>query len=261
MANLAGLLGTMLATGMAGRSSRGRGFAASPFGGPAGMGALGGLGGLGGGLGGGMGGLGGLAAGAAGLGMARHATGGDPRKALGLAALGYLAYKAYQDHQQRNPGAPPAPTRASGQASGQGGGSLGERLGSLLGGGRAEEVSAYPEAQIEDRKALLLIRAMVAAANADGHIDQEERRRILANLDQAGAGAEERRAMEQELARPLSIDQIVAEVDSPETAEQVFLASTLAIEADSGAERSYLQFLAARLNLPEERVEALRGAA
>ncbi|WP_207481296.1 tellurite resistance TerB family protein [Arenibaculum pallidiluteum] len=254
MADLTRLLGSMLATGMAGRSHRGGGFARAPFGG-SGAGVLGGLGGLG-----------GIAGAAAGLGAARAATGGDSRKALGLAALGYLAYKTYQDVQAQRASQPAqgAATPSTGPSAERpaeaGGPSLGERLGALLGGG-PKEPTAYPEAQIGDAKALLLIRAMVAAANADGRIDEGERRRILDHLDRAGAGPDEHQVLEQELRRPVAIDQLVAQVDGPETAEQVYLASTLAIEADSAAERSYLQFLAARLGLPEDRAEALRHVA
>jgi len=235
MANLTGLLGTMLATGMAGRSHRGPSFAASPFG-----------------LGGG-------------------ASRGGFRQTAGLAALGYLAYKAYQDYQRNNPSQPQAQAQAgSGGGHVLGGGqpstqaqarqgdeSLGDRLSRML----RPEQRAAPEAAVDDPKALLLIRAMVAAAAADGVIDADERRRIIGRAEDAGAGPEERRLLERELAAPQSIDTLVRDVRDPETAEQVFLASTLAIEADTPAERSYLQYLAARLNLDPQRAQELQGVA
>ncbi|HEY0837592.1 MAG TPA: DUF533 domain-containing protein [Azospirillum sp.] len=227
MANLTGLLGTMLATGMAGRSRRGPAFGASPFG-----------------LGGGS-------------------SRGGFRQTAGLAALGYLAYKAYQDYQGRNPpqaqaGAGPAMGGTSSQAQArQGEESLGDRLSRML----RPEQRAAPETAVDDPKALLLIRAMVAAAAADGVIDADERSRILGRAEDAGAGPEERRLLERELAAPQSIDALVRDVRDAETAEQVFLASTLAIDADTAAERSYLQYLAARLNLDPQRVQELQGAA
>ncbi|HYD71438.1 DUF533 domain-containing protein [Azospirillum sp.] len=237
MANLTGLLGTMLATGMAGRSHRGPSFAASPFG-----------------LGGG-------------------GSRGGFRQTAGLAALGYLAYKAYQDYQRNNPSQPQAQAGSGGQVLGggqpstqapstqaqarQGGDSLGDRLSRML----RPEQQAAPEAAVDDPKALLLIRAMVAAAAADGVIDADERQRIIGRAEDAGAGQEERRLLERELAAPQSIDTLVRDVRDPETAEQVFLASTLAIEADTPAERSYLQYLAARLNLDPQRAQELQGIA
>ena len=108
-----------------------------------------------------------------------------------------------------------------------------------------------------DQKALLLIRAMIAAANADGQITAVERQRILGKLDEAGADVEDRRIVEQELQQPRSLDALLRDVTDPETAEQVYLASEMAIDAGSPAEKSYLQYLAARLNLPEDRVQEM----
>jgi|HigsolmetaAR203D_1030402.scaffolds.fasta_scaffold00076_62 uncharacterized membrane protein YebE (DUF533 family) len=231
MANLNGILGSMLATGMAGRSRRGPSFASSPFG---------------------MGG--------SGRSMAAGASGGGFKQAAGIAALGYLAYKAYQQYQQSSP------TRGEGAAGGEpaspqagtsDGPSLGERLAGLL----RPEQQTKPDAALDDEKALLLIRAMIGAANADGQISPDERQRILSRLQEAGASDEDRRFIEAELASPRPIDSLVADIRDGETAEQVYLASEMAIEPDSPAERSYLDYLAARLNLSEAQVRELRQAA
>ena len=76
---------------------------------------------------------------------------------------------------------------------------------------------------MEDHKALLLIRAMIAAANADGEITAVERQRILGKLDEAGADPDDRRIIEQELQQPRSLDALLRDVTDPETAEQVYL--------------------------------------
>ncbi|WP_158047519.1 tellurite resistance TerB family protein [Skermanella pratensis] len=296
MADLTGILGTMLATGMAGRSSRGPSFSASPFGtGGSGMGGSGmggsGMGGGLGGLGGGLGGLGGaLGGGMGGGGMRSAGMGGgmDIKHVAGLGALGYMAYKAFQERQAnmggQGGGASPAGGSSGGlgdmiggifgggQRGGQGsqpgsGGGLGDRLAGMFGQQRqdttqpADDPGAYPDVAMEDGRALLLIRAMIAAANADGEISADERQRILAKLDEAGAGPDEKSVVERELASPMSIDALVREVRDPATAEQVYLASALAIEPDTQAERSYLQYLAARLNLDPQRAEQLHKVA
>jgi uncharacterized membrane protein YebE (DUF533 family) len=237
MADLQRLLGGMVASGMGGRSRRGPAFAASPFLGSRSSG---------------MGGLGNMA---------------------GLGALAYLGYKAYQEYQKNNPGTAGAgrgsttgtgttgtvPTGA-GAGSRQGGPSLGERIGDILGMG--SEPAREPEpATLDDAHAMLLIRAMIAAANADGEITPDERQRITSKLDQAGAGAEERAVLERELQNPRSADQIVREVADQETAEQVYLASRIAMNPDTSAERAYLDFLAARLNIPADRLSQLNAAA
>jgi uncharacterized membrane protein YebE (DUF533 family) len=247
MANLQNILGTMLATGMGGRSSRGPSFAS---GNTSGMGI---------------------------------------GNAAGLASLGYLAYKAWQERQRNmQPTSTQAPTGDTSTGGIFGGGGLGGLGGTIFGGGAAlgtatpapsaprssggtslgerlidalkphEQPAAQAAAEsMEDHKALLLIRAMIAAANADGQITAVERQRILGKLDEAGADADDRRIIEQELQQPRSLDALLRDVTDPETAEQVYLASEMAIDAGSPAEKSYLQYLAARLNLPADRVQEL----
>jgi uncharacterized membrane protein YebE (DUF533 family) len=189
----------------------------------------------------------------------RRRSGGSLRNMAGIAGLGYLAYKAYDKYQQSQSGRP----QGAGSSQGGGGPSLGDRLAGLLGGGdeQSQAQAQAAEAAIDDQHALLLIRAMIAAAYADGEITPDERGRILGRLDEAGADAEERRVVEQEIANPKSMDAIVRDVKDQETAEQVYLASLLAIEPDSQAERSYLDYLAARLNLSADEVKELRSLA
>ena len=67
--------------------------------------------------------------------------------------------------------------------------------------------------------------------------------------------------VERELANPISTDALIREVHDAQTAEQVYLASALAIEPDTQAERSYLQYLAARLNLDPQRAQELHRVA
>jgi uncharacterized membrane protein YebE (DUF533 family) len=228
MADLQRLLGGMLASGMGGRSGRGPAFAASPF-----------------------------------LGS-RHSSGfGSFQKTAGLGALAYLGYKAYQEYKKNNPSAAGAGTGGAapaGTASQDSGPSLGERLGSLLGMGGEPQPEPEP-ATLDDAHAMLLIRAMIAAANADGEITLDERQRITSKLDQAGAGPEERAVLERELESPRSVDQIVREVHDQETAEEVYLASRIAMSPDSSAEKAYLDFLAARLEIPADRLNELSAAA
>jgi uncharacterized membrane protein YebE (DUF533 family) len=240
MADLQRLLGGMLASGMGGRSRRGPAFAASPF-----------------------------------LGSSRSSGFGGFQKTAGLGALAYLGYKAYQEYQKNSAGAAGARTGGStpagagtggsapagaGTASRGSGPSLGERLGNLLGGGGGAQPEPEP-ATLGDAQAMLLIRAMIAAANADGQITPDERQMITGKLDQAGAGPDERAVLERELQSPRSADQIVGEVHDQETAEEVYLASRIAMNPDTSAEKAYLDFLAARLEIPAARLNELNAAA
>jgi uncharacterized membrane protein YebE (DUF533 family) len=109
----------------------------------------------------------------------------------------------------------------------------------------------------DDEAAQTLIYAMIAAAKADGAIDYTEQQRILTELSQAGADAEERAFIQREMAKPLDLDALVTRVQDKHMAEEVYAASLLAIEVDTSAEQQYLRDLAARLQLEAQTVTAL----
>lgn len=111
-----------------------------------------------------------------------------------------------------------------------------------------------PAASDVPQQVILLIRAMIASANADHAIDAQERQKILAKMEQHGLSAEERRFLEEEFAHPLELRSLAEQVKSPELAEQAYVVSLLAIEIDSEAERNYLRRLAKALNLSDAQV-------
>lgn len=108
--------------------------------------------------------------------------------------------------------------------------------------------------------AVLLIRAMIAAANADGAIDQEERQRILDKFQGASLSPEEHTFLATELLAPASLEAIAAQVHSPELARQVYGVSLLAVTVDTDAERTYLQGLSQRLGLAPEECQRIQQA-
>jgi uncharacterized membrane protein YebE (DUF533 family) len=99
--------------------------------------------------------------------------------------------------------------------------------------------------------AVLLIRAMIAAANADGMIDQEERNRILGKLETFDLTDQEHSFVVRELLSPATMENIVTGVKSREMAKQVYTVSLLTIEVDTNAERTYINTLAQQLGLEE----------
>jgi len=92
---------------------------------------------------------------------------------------------------------------------------------------------------------------MVAAAAADGVIDATERAQILHRVEQAGFDEETKAFLEKELANPKSLAVIVASA-RPEMAADLYAASCAAIDADTEAEKSYLNTLATHLKLSQE---------
>lgn len=114
-----------------------------------------------------------------------------------------------------------------------------------------------PDPAAREREAVLLVRAMAAAAHADGALDDEERARIVTRAQQAGLSAEELEVVEQAFAAPPDAASVAARVASPAQAEQVYAASLMAVRVDSEAERAYLADLASRLRLAPETVARL----
>ena len=105
---------------------------------------------------------------------------------------------------------------------------------------------------------------MVAAAAADGRMDEAERARITAALLQAGIDAEATRWLERELADPATVDELAEPVETPEKAAQVYAAARVAIDPDTMQEREFLRQLAEALDLDPQLMahidEAAEGA-
>ena len=110
----------------------------------------------------------------------------------------------------------------------------------------------------DNADAVLLIRAMIAAANADGTIDETERNAILERLRTVDLSPEEQAFVTRELFSPADLDTIIAGVHAPELARQVYAVSLMAIEVDTDRERQYMQDLASRLNLDGQTVEKIK---
>lgn len=164
---------------------------------------------------------------------------GSALKIGGLAAIAGLAYKAYQNYQQN--GAPESSERTLG--------------GEIL--PPPEDTTFHPShaPQGETEFAMTLIRAMIAAANADGHVDADERQKIADRITLSGIDDEEGAFLQNELAKPISIDAIVASARTDAQKVELYTASRIAVEPDSRAERGYLDLLAGRLGLPEALVD------
>jgi uncharacterized membrane protein YebE (DUF533 family) len=189
----------------------------------------------------------------------------------GLAALGYLAYRSYRENRRTGKPVRGAVAGTVGglvdeltggkDAKGDKGnkgdkkdGSWGDRLRDVI-----DPQSREPE--IEDRTALLLIRAMIVAAHSDGRMAPGQRRQILSKLDEAEADEESRRLVERELDAPVSLDSLLREIDGPDTARQFYLASRVAIDENSQTHKAYLTYLQQRLKLSAEDVDAVERVA
>lgn len=159
----------------------------------------------------------------------------------GMAVAGALAYRAYQNYQ------------AGRQASPAGAGET-----PLLPPPRN---TPFNPLQPVDQASLgrNLLRAMIAAAKADGHIDSTEQTNIFTQMDRLDVTAEDKVFVMDELRKPLDVDAVARAVRTPEEAAEIYTVSLLAIDLDNDQERAYLASLAARLNLDEKLVAHLHA--
>ncbi|HBP80516.1 MAG TPA: DUF533 domain-containing protein [Halomonas sp.] len=161
--------------------------------------------------------------------------GGKALKYGAIAGVGVLAWKAWQSSQEKKGAA----TQSS---------SEGERVEVLSG-------------EYQERRSLELLQAMIMAARADGHIDEQEQALITDQIDALGADQEMHRWVEQQLKAPLDAQALAREADSPQAAREMYLISVAVIDDQNPMERAWLDQLASALNLtPEMAAELERQA-
>ena len=155
-----------------------------------------------------------------------------------LALIGGLAYKALQNYQAGRPlisGADPI------QPAPQG--------------------TGFEADAVTNDTATLYLQAMIAAAAADGRLDDAEQARIMSGLQQAGAaeGAEE--FIAEEFNNPSDPEALADGVQTEEQAVQLYTAARLAIDPDTDAEKQFLARLAATLELDPKLVAHVDASA
>jgi uncharacterized membrane protein YebE (DUF533 family) len=104
-----------------------------------------------------------------------------------------------------------------------------------------------------------MVRAMIAAAHADGHIDAREQTRIFEQVDRMGLAADDKALLFDELRRPLGLLELVELTPDTEAGAEVYAASLLAIDPGQPIAQRYLEELARRLQLPPELVSAVHA--
>ena len=158
---------------------------------------------------------------------------GGVAKGGAMAVLGMLAVNALKGYMADKSGDP------------------GQQANMQLMAGLREPESETEQQQVQDL-AMLIVRAMVNAAKADGQVDRDELDKILGRLQKSGADAADMDFVRQELSAPMDTDAIIAAVTDPQVAAQVYAASLLAISVDTDAERIYIDRLGEGLGLPME---------
>ncbi len=144
-------------------------------------------------------------------------------KVGGAAAVGALAYKVYNDWQaKQNP--------------------------------QAANVAFDQNDNLHSTR---ILKAMIAAAKADGHIDNTEMARIEQALDEMGVDQQVRQLVQTEMNKPLDPAEVARLATSPQQASEIYLASLIVVDEQNFMEKAYLQELAKQLNLAAEVVAQL----
>jgi len=112
-------------------------------------------------------------------------------------------------------------------------------------------------AAVDQRSKVLLI-AMIAAAKADGVIDENEKALISQQLAKLNTG-DTAALLAEELAKPLDIKAVAAGADSPTTASEIYLISRSILDLDNDQERAYIDQLAKELGLAPDLVAQLES--
>ncbi|MCL9776018.1 tellurite resistance TerB family protein [Vibrio methylphosphonaticus] len=149
------------------------------------------------------------------------------KTALGVgsaAALGALAFKIYNDWDKKN------------DADSEG-----------------ATVNEFANVNHEE----IVLKAMIGAAKADGHIDDVEMGKIDQALQRMHADAHVQALVQAEIAKPLDPSYIAQLAHSPEQGAEIYLASLLVVDEQNFMEKAYLQELAKQLQLPSELVSKL----
>ena len=140
----------------------------------------------------------------------------------GLAAIAALGYKAYQNYTAGKPILP--------------------QMGDTAALPEAAVIEGTPFDHTETTGGeagamftLSLVRIMIAAARADGHIDDAERNAILGKLKTSGLNEDVQSFIDHEISEPTDFDGLVASAISDAQKVELYTAARLTIAPDSRA--------------------------
>lgn len=127
-------------------------------------------------------------------------------------------------------------------------------------GAASQQPAAAPAGPVPgagDPTAMLLLRAMIFAARADGHIDATEQERISKMVAQMFPGQDASQLVNSLLNEPINPAVLAAQVCSAEQGEDLYRLSCLIVDIDHFMERSYLDGLAQALHIAPQRKDTL----
>ena len=160
----------------------------------------------------------------------------------GAAVLGGLAYKAYSNWQH-NKGVHSTAWSGAGET-------------------RLEQGESFTPVDAQGPGfQLQLIKSMIAAAKADGHIDASEQQHIFNAVEEMDLPAEVKGMIFDLLQQPITVEELAAGMESIEQKSEIYLVACLVIDPDQPSEQAHLEQLEAALKLPEGLAQQLQWQA
>jgi uncharacterized membrane protein YebE (DUF533 family) len=160
----------------------------------------------------------------------------------GSALIGGLAYKAFQNWKQNSSDQTGMPTGSNSMT--------------------LPDEQAFMSGEVmQPAFELTLIKAMIAAAKADGHIDSNEQQRIFNAVGQMGLSSEMKGMVFDLLQQQITVEELANNIEKVEQKSELYLASCLAINSDHPSEQEHLDHLAAALELPQALTHELQWQA
>ena len=157
----------------------------------------------------------------------------------GAALLGGLAYKAYSNWQHNK----------GGQTT-----TWSDTGNTML---ETNEAFTTGDTQAPDFQ-LQLIKAMIAAAKADGHIDATEQQRIFNAVEDMDVSTEVKGVIFDLLQQQITVEELAVDAETIEQRSEIYLVSCLVINHDHPSEQAHLEQLAEVLELPEGLAQQLQ---
>lgn len=171
---------------------------------------------------------------------------GSALKIGSLAAIGGIGYKAYQNWvAEKNA------TDKQYKDMAEDIGKDNANSGTLVNFDKLDEKDAENRSQI-------LLKAMIAAAKADGHVNSKEVVAIEEQITKLGLGDDTAALIQDEIAKPLDVKDVAALANDQAMAAEIYLVSAVICNRENSMEREYLDSLAQELGLPDPLVAQLQ---
>lgn len=161
-----------------------------------------------------------------------------------LAGIGYFAYQKWQNSRPANDGGrmavdaaaspPPLPLPSDLEA-------------------------AAREVKVSECLRMNIVLTMIAAANADGEIDDDELNRLDEAIACSSIDSADKTRLSRALNDPPTVEEIAGLAFSPMEACELYGAALTAIQVDTPAEKLFLRRLARALELDEDLIETIQA--